>query len=82
MEAPKAPSAWFGENDINELEEFDQHFSARRPPSWSRSDEIKRAMRLHRVVDEVLASRDVDPADMRERETMVRQALYDYLRED
>lgn len=74
-------SAWFGEAEIDDLDAFDQHFDHRRGPSWSRSDEVKRAMRIHRVVDEVMADRGFEPADMRERESIVRQALYDYFRD-
>ena len=74
-------SAWYGADEIAELDAFDEHFADRGAPSWSRSEEIKRAMRIHRVADEVMAARGFDPDDMRERESVVRQALYDYFRE-
>lgn len=74
-------SAWYGADEIAELESFDEHFADRGDPSWSRSEEIKRAMRIHRIVDEVMTAREFDPEDMRERESIVRQALYDYFRE-
>lgn len=75
-------SAWYGADEISDLESFDEHFASRRGPSWSRSEEIKRAMRVHHVADEVMAARDCAPDDMRERESIIRQALYDYFRDD
>ncbi|OYR71585.1 hypothetical protein [Halorubrum ezzemoulense] len=79
---PTVPSVYFGEDDEGDLERFDDHWSARRSGSWSRSDEIKRAMRIHREIDEILAEADIDPPTMRDRSAMVRQAMRDYVRED
>lgn len=78
----KTVSAWYGADDMADLEAFDEHFSKRGTPPWSRSEEIKRAMEIHRIADEVMAARGYQPADMHERESVIRQALYDYFRED
>ena len=81
-DAPAAPSIWFGEDDIDQLEDFDYHFKRRTDGNYSRSKEIKRAMETHRVVDEVLAEFDWDASSERERHALLRQALYDHFREE
>lgn len=82
VDAPTAPSIWFGEQDIDKLEQFDYHFKRRTEGNYSRSKEIKRAMETHRVVDEVLAEVDWQATSERERHSLLRQALYDHFREE
>ena len=81
-DAPVAPSVWFGEEDIEQLEAFDYHFKRRTDGNYSRSKEIKRAMETHRVIDELLAEFDWEASSERERHTLLRQALYDHFREE
>lgn len=81
-DAPTVPSIWFGEEEIDQLEEFDYHFKRRESGNYSRSKEIKKAMETHRVTDEVLAEFDWKASSERERHALLRQALYDYFRED
>lgn len=79
---PTVPSVYFGEDDEGDLEQFDDWWSVRRSGSWSRSEEIKRAMALHREVDEILSDAGINPSTMLERSAIVRQAMRDYVRED
>jgi hypothetical protein len=81
-DAPAAPSIWFGEDDIDQLEAFDYHFKRRTEGNYSRSQEIKRAMETHRVVDELLADVGWEATSERERHALLRQALYDHFREE
>lgn len=81
-DAPTVPSIWFGEDEIEQLEAFDYHFKRRTEGNYSRSKEIKRAMEVHRVTDEVLADAGFDPATEQERHALIQQALYDHFREE
>jgi hypothetical protein len=72
---------WFGESEIDLLERFDRTLAAKRGAEYSRSRELKEAMRLYLAVEEVLDAEDVDAAP-RERDGIVRQALIDLFRED
>ena len=82
VDAPVAPSVWFGEADVEQLEAFDYHFKRRTEGNYSRSKEIKRAMETHRIVDEVLDECDWAATSEQERHALLRQALYDHFRED
>lgn len=77
---PIYPSIYFGIDDVDELRAFDEQFKSRQG-AYSRSDEIKRAMRTHRVIDETLADLGFEAASERDREALIRQALYDHFRE-
>lgn len=78
---PVYPSIYFGDTDIDQLATFDEFFRAHGTGAYSRSDEIKRAMQTHRIVEEVLADVEFEPATERDREALIRQALYDAFRE-
>lgn len=71
---------WFGPDERELLAEFDALFGAERGASYSRSKELKHAMRLHIEVERVLRDEGVDVAP-RERQSIVRQALLDLYRE-
>ena len=74
-------SVWFGESELDELDAFDRHFKLRSTGTWSRSEEIKRAMAVHRVTDEVFEDVGFSPDTEHERHALIRQALYDHFRE-
>lgn len=82
MDAPEYPSVYFGEDDIDELADFDRHFKSRSEGSYSRSKEIKAAMQIHLIADEVMAEHGFDPGSRRAREALIRQVLYDHFREE
>lgn len=71
---------WFGEDERELLKEFDRLFAAQRGADFSRSKELKRAMRVHMTVEQVLRDEGVEVAP-RERDSIVRQALLDLYRE-
>jgi len=81
VDAPAVPSAYFGESEIDDLQEFDDFFRKRDDGTWSRSEEIKRAMRTHLLVEQVFDDADFDPGSERDREAAIQQALYDLFRE-
>jgi len=73
---------WFGEDERELLEEFDRVFATQRGSDFSRSRELKRAMRVYLTVERVLRDEGVaDEVAPRERESIVRQALLDLYRE-
>lgn len=78
---PVYPSIYFGETDIDQLARFDSFFREHGSGAYSRSDEIKRAMITHRIVEEVMADVEFEPATARDREALIRQAMYDHFRD-
>jgi len=73
---------WFGEDERELLEEFDRLLAAQRGSDFSRSRELKRAMRVYLTVERVLRDQGVaNEVAPRERESIVRQALLDLYRE-
>jgi hypothetical protein len=73
---------WFGADERELLEEFDRLFPTQRGSDFSRSRELKRAMRVYMTVERVLRDEGVaDEVAPREREGVVRQALLDLYRE-
>jgi hypothetical protein len=77
---PTTTGVWFGEDEIDLLERFDRTLARERGADYSRSAELKEAMRLYLAVEEVLDAEGVDAAP-RERDSIVRQALIDLVRE-
>ena len=68
-----------GEDDEALLDEFDATFGT--DPTYSRSKEVKRAMRDHLTVEQTLRDVGVDLSP-RERQHVLRQALLDLYREE
>lgn len=68
-----------GEGDEELLDEFDATFGT--DPKYSRSKEVKRAMRTHLIVEEALQDVGAEVAP-REREHLLRQAIFDLFREE
>ena len=71
---------WFGESD-ELLEDFDETFGETEA-QWSRSEEIKQAMRLHLAVSDVLDQHDLAFRTEQEKRMWVRQALLDKIRSE
>ena len=70
---------WIGEDDAELVDEFDELFGMK--PNYSRSKEVKRAMRTHITIE--LALREVgveEEIEPRERQHLLRQAILDLYR--
>jgi|APHM01.1.fsa_nt_gi hypothetical protein len=79
-DGPTTTGIWFCAEERELLEEFDRTLARARGADYSRSAELKEAMRVYLVVEEVLDAEGVDAAP-RERDGIVRQALLDLFRE-
>lgn len=75
----------FNEREVETLEEFDEFFEERanqRDHSYSRSDEIRKAMIVYKHVMELLDELDYGIENVRPQKDLVRQAILDLHRRE
>lgn len=81
----KVISVSFSEDELQVLDDFDNFFEARaerQGDSYSRSDEIRKAMVLYKQVMELIDELGYGIEDVRPQTDLVRQALLDLHRRD
>lgn len=81
----KVISVNFAEKDLEALDRFDAYFeqrAQRRDESYSRSDEIRKAMVVYQDFVELLDELDYQLENARPQQELIRQAILDLHRRD